>query len=103
MTSNHKSTIPNLYETEETPLEDKMIHQMWEIEHIGFYWLIAELDPKNEFAFGYANLNDKQMAEWGYISIKELKQNGATMAEEWKPTKFQDLNLETILSVRQNG
>jgi len=38
--------IPELYETEEIPLEKKMIYQKWDIEEIGFYWLIAEQDRR---------------------------------------------------------
>ena len=43
---------------------------------------------RKDIAFGYANLNDDQMAEWGNISIKELKENGAQKDNEWKPCKF---------------
>lgn len=83
--------IPKLYETEETELEDKVIYQKWELPRVGFYWLIAEYDPEKRLAFGYANLNDPEMAEWGYISIDELKENGAVPVEDWKPAKFKDI------------
>jgi hypothetical protein len=46
-------------------LTKKLIYQKWEIPQIGFYWLIAELDKKENLAFGYANLNDDMFAEWG--------------------------------------
>lgn len=85
------ANIPDLYGTEETPLEDKVIHQKWEHPLVGFYWLIAELDPVKELAFGYANLNDDDMAEWGYISIRELKDNGAYKVPGWKPKKFSEI------------
>jgi hypothetical protein len=84
--SSHK--IPNLYETDGIPLEKKTIYQAWHIEEIGFYWLIAELDRQDNIAFGYANLNDDQCAEWGYISIEELVQNSATLDRDWKPCTF---------------
>ena len=83
--------IPDLYGTEQISLEDKVIYQRWEIPQIGFYWLIAELDPEKELAFGYANLNDDQMAEWGYIPINELKDNGAYKIPNWKPKKFGEI------------
>ena len=82
--------IPNLYDTEEISLDDKIIYEKWEIPSIGFYWLIAELDPEKGLAFGYANLNDDDMAEWGYIDINELKENGAVRDKSWKPTKFKE-------------
>ena len=84
-------TIPKLYETENIPVENKIIWQKWEIKDINFYWLIAEYDEKQELAFGYANLNNDDFAEWGYISIKELKENGAEIDKEWKPTKFKEV------------
>jgi hypothetical protein len=79
-----------LYATEGTPLEEKTIFQKYEINSVGFYWLIAELDPKERLAFGYANLNNDDFAEWGYISIDELLENGAELDEEWKPCQYKE-------------
>jgi len=82
--------IPKLYETENTPLEKKLIYQKWEIPQIGFYWLIAELDKKQNLAWGYANLNDDYFAEWGYIDLEELIDNGASLDIEWRPCTFEE-------------
>ncbi|MHB8602381.1 MAG: hypothetical protein ACYC6W_02530 [Nitrosotalea sp.] len=82
--------IPKLYETEPIGLQDKIIYQKYEISAIGFYWLIAELDRKTNTAFGYANLHDYTNAEWGYISIEELLDNGAQLVQDWKPCKFSE-------------
>ena len=82
--------IPQLYETEQTAASDKIIYQKYEIRTIGFYWLIAELDRKTNTAFGYANLHDDFNAEWGYISIEELLDNGAQLIPDWKPCKFSE-------------
>lgn len=80
--------IPELYATESVPLGRKIIHQRYQIREIGFYWLIAELDPKSKIAFGYANLNNDSFAEWGYIGIDELRENGAELDREWKPCTY---------------
>ena len=85
-----EENIPELYGTENTPLEKKIIYQRWEIPQIGFYWFIAELDRKKNLAFGYANLNDDHFAEWGYISIEELIDNGASPDREWRPCTFEE-------------
>ncbi|MBI2005300.1 MAG: hypothetical protein HYS80_00885 [Candidatus Aenigmarchaeota archaeon] len=82
--------IPELYGTENISLEKKMIYQKWEIPQIGFYWLVAELDRKKNLAWGYANLNDDYFAEWGYIDIEELMDNGASLDREWKPCTFDE-------------
>ena len=86
-----KMDIPKLYETDNVPMEDTVIYQKWELPHVGFYWLIAELNPEEELAFGYANLNDDHMAEWGLIPINELIENGAFPVEDWKPVKFSEI------------
>ena len=83
--------IPRLYETEIEPMTEKTIYQKYEIPYSGFYWLIAELDLKKGIAFGYANLNDDQNAEWGYIDLGELRRNGAVQVENWKPVKYKDI------------
>ncbi|TBR09333.1 MAG: hypothetical protein EPO62_05145 [Candidatus Nitrosotenuis sp.] len=82
--------IPKLYDTEDIPAEKKIIYQKWEIPEIGFYWLIAEHDRKENIAYGYANLNDDQFAEWGYISIDELIENNASFCLDWKPCPFEE-------------
>ena len=66
------SRIPRLYETEDVPLEDKPVYLHFFIA--GCDWYIAEYDGKDTF-FGFAILNnDDEMAEWGYVSFRELKE-----------------------------
>ena len=63
--------LPRLYETEEIPLKEKLIHVHFFIG--GCDWYIVEYDGEDLF-WGYADLNDSEMAEWGYISFQELKE-----------------------------
>jgi len=81
--------------------------------HLHFFmgacdWYIAEYDGKDSF-YGYANLGDSEMAEWGYISFRELRalranvpvtMNGKSagyLAVEvdcdnyWEPKKFSEI------------
>ena len=83
-------SIPGLYSTEDIPLKQKVIYEHWVLPSVNFHWLIAELDPKKKLAFGYANLNDDQMAEWGYISIAEIESSGAFSDRAFKPKKFSE-------------
>jgi hypothetical protein len=62
--------IPRLYQTENTPLKDKLIYLHFFIG--GCHWYIAEFDGEDLF-WGFAHLGDDQCAEWGYISFSELK------------------------------
>ena len=71
--------IPRLYETEGTPLGDKLIYLHFFLG--GCDWYIAEYDGEDIF-FGYAILNgDIINAEWGYISFNELKNIKFSFAE----------------------
>ena len=64
--------IPRLYETEDVSARDKVIHLHFFIGNSG--WFIAEYDSDDIF-FGFACLNGwTDLAEWGYISFKELKE-----------------------------
>lgn len=64
--------IPKLYETENIPLEDKIIYMHFFVG--GSDWFIAEYDGKDIF-FGFAVLNSDYMnAEWGYAPFSELKE-----------------------------
>jgi hypothetical protein len=80
--------IPRLYATEHIPFEEKVIHQRYQLKRLGFYWLIAELE--SNLAFGYANLNNDSFAEWGYICIDELLDNGVELDTSWKPCTYKD-------------
>lgn len=93
--------IPRLYETEDVPAHQKTIYQKWEITQIGFYWLIAELDRKENIAYGYANLNDDVFAEWGYISISELVDNNAVRCQDWEPCTFEQA--QKIMHQKRSG
>ena len=63
--------LPGLYDTEDVPLGEKLIHMHFFLGSCD--WYVAEYDGQDLF-FGYAVLNgDRQLAEWGYISLAELK------------------------------
>jgi hypothetical protein len=63
--------IPELYATDFIPTKHKKIYLHFFIG--GCDWYIAEYGGNDTF-FGFAILNnDDEMAEWGYISFKELR------------------------------
>lgn len=70
-TAEQLATIPKLYETEHLPMKDKIIHFHFFIG--GCDWFVVEYDGTDTF-FGFAILHgDLQMAEWGYVSLSDLK------------------------------
>lgn len=70
-TKKELSSIPELYQTEQVSLANKVIHMHFYIG--GCDWYVAEFDGEDLF-FGYAILNnDMENAEWGYFSLSELQ------------------------------
>ncbi len=82
--------IPHLYETDGTPAERKVIYEHCYLpRRPGYFWLIAELDPKEMLAFGYACLDAPELAEWGSIDLNELLlEVGCVKDEFWEPCRF---------------
>ena len=92
-TKTRLNKVPKLYETENTPLKDKMIHLHFFIGTAD--WYIAEYDGEDLF-WGFAILNnDYEMAEWGYISFSELK---SIRAQEWVEV---DCETEEVWQIRK--
>jgi len=71
-TDTELAKVPRLYETENVPAKDKIIWMHFFLGNSD--WFIAEFDGDDTF-FGFACLNGwTDLAEWGYISYKELKE-----------------------------
>lgn len=103
------SAIPALYTTEEQPLGERMVYLHY-FASVGSaeFWLI-ELEPGTGTAFGYVNLGDPQMAEWGGFYLPELEEMtipGRLLAPgvfapplyierdlEWTPTRVDQCHL----------
>ena len=92
-TEDRLSKIPKLYETEHIPLQEKLIHLHFFIGSCD--WYVAEYDGEDIF-WGFAILNhDFQNAEWGYISLSELK---SIKVDGWLEI---DCELEELWCVRK--
>ena len=71
-TKERMNKIPRLYETEDVPLKEKQVHLHFFIG--GCDWYICETDGK-DIMWGFCILNnDYEMAEWGYVSLSELRE-----------------------------
>lgn len=65
------SKIPKLYETEDIPTSDTIVHLHFFIG--GCDWYATEFDGTDTF-FGFTILNQDHInSEWGYFSFKELQ------------------------------
>lgn len=64
--------VPGLYETEETPKDEKIVHAHYFIG--GSDWWVIELDPKTLETFGYVILNRwDDLGELGYADLVALE------------------------------
>ena len=87
--------LPNLYDAEDVEAMDKIIFMHLFIG--GCDWYIAEYDPNERLFFGFAILNgDLDNAEWGYISLDELRQIKIGWLEidrdlHWKPRRAEEV------------
>ena len=64
------NSVPRLYETEDVPLKEKLVHLHFFMG--GCDWYICETDGNLMWGFCILN-NDYEMAEWGYVSLSELR------------------------------
>lgn len=84
-----------LYSTEKIKTDDKEILMHFFIG--GSDWYITEWGVSDGVFFGFAILNgDLDMAEWGYISLDEMKKinfKGLEIDRDiyWKPKKFKEV------------
>ncbi len=64
---------PKLYsnDSQKTPLANTLIHHHFFIGNCD--WFVAEYDGEDLF-WGYTNLGDDEMSEWGYFSFQELRE-----------------------------
>ena len=88
--------IPELYATEPSDFDEKLIYVKLYTPDSGWRWYIAEYRPAEQLAFGYCYCDTMpDFAEWGYISIAELSSGrGMTRVHrdiKFKPARFRDL------------
>jgi len=92
-TKERLNKVPRLYETENVPLKEKLVHLHFFIG--GCDWYICETDGK-DIMWGFCILNnDYEMAEWGYVSLSELR---SIKIDGWLEV---DCELEEIWEVKK--
>jgi len=94
--------IPKLYEDEDTPLDEKVLLIKLFLPDTRWSWFVTEADRDNGLCFGYVKSGiDPNFDEWGYFSLKELKElrspvTGLPVERDiwWKPLKFEEAPYE---------
>lgn len=87
--------IPGLYQTEDVPVDEKIVHLHYFGPSQDFY--IVEVDPETGLAFGFAELFGPGTGEWGLIYLPELEEvlahGGLSIIERdcfFEPKPFKD-------------
>lgn len=95
--------IPGPYGQDGVPADDKIVYLHY--FHGGCDWYITERDEWGiqYQMFGYANLGDDEMAEWGYVGVPELEDSRVELALFWKPCRFGDIGKEKNTVTEVNG
>jgi len=92
------ATLPALYATEETRVDEKVLLVKFFDPYTQWTWYACEYDTKERLFFGYVV---GQENEWGYFSLDELESlmmpdNVTPRIERdlfFVPTLFQNLNI----------
>ena len=93
-TKERLNKVPRLYETENVPLKEKLVHLHFFIG--GCDWYICETDRDKDIMWGFCILNnDYEMAEWGFVSLSELR---SIKIDGWLEV---DCELEEIWEVKK--
>lgn len=85
--------MPKTYETEDIPSDKKMVYLHYFYGQSDWYIVEKDMEPDQLQAFGYVILNgDLENAEWGYISIEEIKDtNRIELDFYFDPIEFGEL------------
>ena len=108
ITNKMVETIPPIYSTDDVKCKDKIAYAQYFSPLLNYDWFVFEMNQYNEESyfggsvttefFGYANLNNDDLAELGYFTLNEFeainKEKGFQIIERdmyFKPTKVKDL------------
>lgn len=73
LTKEIEKRLPKLYETEDIPLEEKIVQVKFFTPWTSFTWYAVEYDPIERRFWGYTEVgNEHNGDEWGYFMLDEL-------------------------------
>lgn len=95
LTKTIEKKLPNMYETEDTPTQDKVVHVKYFCPWNHWTWYGVEYDPEFRTFFGYVVGHDN---EWGYFDLESMETVtgpfGLKIERDlhWTPKKFSEIN-----------
>ena len=93
MTEELKKTIPKMYSSEDTKLEEKIVYAKFFTPDSNWTWFILEWDSEDTF-FAMVHGHEKEL---GYVSLTELEEIRGPMGlkierdEHFTPTRYGDI------------
>ncbi|WP_122893898.1 DUF2958 domain-containing protein [Arcobacter peruensis] len=94
LTKGLEDKIPNLYETENIKVDEKIVYVKYFTPDANWTWYVTEYSKTEKIFFGYVNGN---YPEWGYFALEELEQVTGPLGLKierdlhFEPTKFKDI------------
>jgi len=70
MTEELKKTIPAMYSSEDTKLEEKTVYAKFFTPDSNWTWWVLEYDPTEQIMFCMVHGHEKEL---GYVSLSELE------------------------------
>jgi len=84
---------PNLYKTEDTPLDEKIVTARFYFPAGAGVWYLMELSEDKDLAFGLCNIFVKELGYFSINELEEIKVGGFKVQrdKDFKPCKYKDL------------
>jgi len=95
LTKELQEKIPELYATEDTPQEKRILQLRYFTPDSNWSWYVTEYDPIEKIFFGLVIGFEK---EWGYFSLEELENIKGPLGlhiereTNFEPISFKDFN-----------
>lgn len=89
MTKKIEEHTPDLYSTEDIPLEEKKFVAKYFHPFADWAWYLVEIDKEDgDLCFGYV---DGAFPEWGYFRLSELEDNNVERDLYFTPKKASEV------------
>lgn len=68
------SDLPDFKGTYFQVTPETLVYCAWESPATGFMWYVVAYNRTENWFYGFANLGDKDLAEWGIIDVEQLRE-----------------------------
>ncbi|MEA3384708.1 MAG: DUF2958 domain-containing protein [Campylobacterota bacterium] len=95
LTQHDLNIIPDLYETENTKMDEKIVYAKFFTPDSSWTWYLIELSKENnDLAFGYVIGDEKEFGYWSMSELQEVQGPLGLLVE--RDTSFQPSEFKNI-------